>query len=511
MTFSIVVPTLARPSLARLLDSLAACSGPLPERIVLVDDRRGLPQPLLAERAAPGWTDGLVTVLRSGGRGPAAARNVGWHAVDSMWVVFLDDDVEVTPPWLLMLNRDVGTAPDVGASQGRIVVPQPAHRRPTDWERGTEGLSRARWITADMAYRRSVLAAVGGFDERFPGAFREDADLALRVIDAGYRILDGQRITRHSVRPARWNVSLKQQRGNADDALMRRLHGTGWHRRAHAGVGRRPCHLVTTAAGLVALIAGALRRRPPALVAGLAWATLTAEFAWSRIKPGPGDLTEVSAMVATSVAIPPAATWHWLRGVYLHRSALSWSSNPPPALEVPLTPIEAVLVDRDGTLVRDVPYNGAPQLVEPLPGVDDALDRLRGAGLQVGVVTNQSGIARGLLTAEEVHAVNDRVEQLLGPFADWQICPHGEEDGCACRKPRPGMVLAAARALGVAVERCALIGDTGADVSAATSAGVGLAALVPNGVTRPEEIAAAPAVFGCLGDAVDAILERVPR
>jgi histidinol-phosphate phosphatase family protein len=503
MTFSIVVPTLGRPSLTRLLESLAACSGPRPERIVLVDDRRGPPQPLAARRAAPGWTDGLITVLRTGGCGPAAARNVGWQSVESTWVAFLDDDVEVSPNWLALLECDLNTAVGIGASQGRLVVPLPEHRKPTDWERATEGLTRARWITADIAYRRTVLDAVGGFDDRFPAAFREDADLALRVIDAGYRIDRGQRVTRHPVRPARWSVSIAQQRGNADDALMRSLHGADWHRRAHARVGRRPAHLVTTAAGVLALLAAALRRRPLALAAGLTWATQTGAFAWSRIRPGPRDRAEVRTMLVTSAAIPPAASWHWLRGLLRHRCAPAWSPDPPP--------IEAVLVDRDGTLVRDVPYNGLPEMVEPLPGVDDALGRLRRAGLQVGVVTNQSGIARGSLTAAQVDAVNDRVEQLLGPFADWQICPHGEDDGCSCRKPQPGMVLAAARALGVPVGRCALIGDTGADVSAATSAGVGLAALVPTEVTRREEIAVAPAVFGSLAEAVDAILERVPR
>jgi histidinol-phosphate phosphatase family protein len=509
MTFSIVVPTLGRSSLARLLDSLAACAGPLPERIVLVDDWGGPRRELETRCAAPGWTHGLVTVLRTGGRGPAAARNTGWRAVGSNWAVFLDDDVVVLPDWLLMLGRDLDTAPGVGASQGRIVVPLPAHRRPTDWERATEGLSRARWITADMAYRRSVLEQVGGFDERFPRAFREDADLALRVIDAGYGIVAGQRVTRHPVRPARWSASITQQRGNDDDALMRRLHGADWHQRAHASVGRRPVHLATTAAGLVALLGGALRRRPLAVAAGLAWATLTGEFAWSRTKPGPRYGAEVSTMVATSIAIPPAATWHWLRGKYRHRSASPWDSQRPQ--RKPVTPIEAVLIDRDGTLVRDVPYNGLPHLVEPLPGVDEALGRLRRAGLRVGVVTNQSGIARGSLTPAQVDAVNERVEQLLGPFADWQICPHSVDDGCGCRKPQPGMVLAAAQALGVPVARCAVIGDTGADVAAATSAGVGLAALVPTDVTRNEEIAAAPVVFDCLGDAVDAILKRVPR
>ena len=110
----------------------------------------------------------------------------------------------------------------------------------------------------------------------------------------------------------------------------------------------------------------------------------------------------------------------------------------------------AVLFDRDGTLVVDVPYNGDPDAVRAMPGAAAALDRVRAAGVPVGVVSNQSGIARGLLDAGQVEAVNARVAELLGPFAVWRWCPHGGDDGCACRKPAPGMVLDAAAALGVA-------------------------------------------------------------
>lgn len=168
---------------------------------------------------------------------------------------------------------------------------------------------------------------------------------------------------------------------------------------------------------------------------------------------------------------------------------------------------EAVLFDRDGTLVADVPYNGDPAAVRPLPGVRAALDRLRAAGLRLGVVTNQSGIARGLVTAEQVAAVNARITELLGPFDTWQICPHDDADGCACRKPAPGLVTAAAAALGTGPTRCVVVGDIGRDVAAAGAAGAA-GILVPTPVTRPEEVAAAPSVAGDLGQAVDQILRR---
>jgi HAD superfamily hydrolase (TIGR01662 family) len=166
----------------------------------------------------------------------------------------------------------------------------------------------------------------------------------------------------------------------------------------------------------------------------------------------------------------------------------------------------AVLFDRDGTLVVDVPYNGDPARVRPVPAARPALELLRAAGVRAGVVTNQSGIARGLLTRAQVDAVNARVDELLGPFAVWQLCPHGPQDGCRCRKPAPGMVLDAAERLGVAPSRVAVIGDIGADVAAATAAGA-TAVLVPTPVTRQEEIDTAPVVQPDLVAAVRHLLE----
>jgi histidinol-phosphate phosphatase family protein len=168
---------------------------------------------------------------------------------------------------------------------------------------------------------------------------------------------------------------------------------------------------------------------------------------------------------------------------------------------------EAVLFDRDGTLIVDVPYNGDPALVEPMPGAREAVDRIRAAGLKTGVVTNQSGLARGSFTAEQLDAVNRRVDELLGPFDTWQVCPHDDTAGCRCRKPAPGLIEAAAQELGVDAYRCAVVGDIGRDMTAALAAGAA-GVLVPTPVTRPEEVAAAPSVAGRLDAAADLILRR---
>ena len=199
-------------------------------------------------------------------------------------------------------------------------------------------------------------------------------------------------------------------------------------------------------------------------------------------------------MLVTSAAIPVAAVWHRARGQWRHRSAQPW---PPP--------LRAVLFDRDGTLVHDVPYNGDPDLVKPVDGAAEALESLRRNGVRLGVITNQSGVGRGLLSRDAVDAVNARIDALLGPFDTWQVCPHAPEDRCACRKPRPGMVLAAAHELRLDPGVCAVVGDIGADVEAARAAGA-RAVLVPTGQTLPEEVRDSPVVATDLAHAVTLLL-----
>jgi HAD superfamily hydrolase (TIGR01662 family) len=532
--YAVVVPTIGRPSLRRLLAGVAA-QRHRPRRVVVVDDRpSGPPAPALEVPDLPG-----LTVVRSGGRGPAAARNRGWPLAGTGWVVFLDDDVELPARWSAALLADLSRCgPDVGGCQGRIRVPLPADRRPTGAERLTAGLETARWATADMAYRHRVLAALHGFDERFPRAFREDADLALRTRRAGWRLVLGDRTTFHpprpedapsARRPARgaedipcagrpagrgdgggtWRRAtrgwwprredwalLRAEAGNADDALMRHLHGRRWRVDADAPAGRFAAHVATVAAAGGAVAALAARRHRSAAACGAACGALFGQLLAQRLRAGPATAAEVRRTVLTTVPIPFAAVGYRLLGAWRHRHAPGW---PPP--------LRAVLFDRDGTLVHDVPYNGDPARVRPVDGAAAAVAALRDAGIRVGVVSNQSGIGRGLLTAAQVRAVNTRIDDLLGPFDTWQVCPHAPDAGCACRKPAPGLVRRAALALRVPVECCAVIGDIGADVAAARAAGA-RGVLVPTPVTRASEVAAAVQVARDLAGAVALLLDE---
>jgi HAD superfamily hydrolase (TIGR01662 family) len=168
-------------------------------------------------------------------------------------------------------------------------------------------------------------------------------------------------------------------------------------------------------------------------------------------------------------------------------------------LEVPLnghssvvTPEQAtasgvVLFDRDGTLILDVPFNGDPALVQPVEGAIEAVAMVRAAGVALGVISNQSGVSRGLITHDQVDAVNARVEEMFGPFDVMLYCEHQESDHCECRKPKGGMVKQACDRLGISTEKAIVIGDIGRDVNAALSVGA-KAVLVPTPATLESEI-----------------------
>jgi histidinol-phosphate phosphatase family protein len=490
--FAVVVPTVARPSLHRLLAELDGSAGPAPVEVVIVDDRADPNPPLAVESRLP------VTVLTSGGRGPAAARNVGWRHARAEWICFLDDDVVPPPDWFAAVAEDLAKAEveSAAGTQGVIDVPRVGGRKATDDERRTQRLADAQWITADMAFRRDVLVSVGGFDHRFPRAYREDSDIALRITQAGHAIVRGARRCTHPVATATLMSSVRAQVGNRDNALLRRKFGSGWRSAIGEGRGRLPAHSLTAAAAVAAVGATLTGRWPTARNAAALWAALTGEFAARRFWSGPHTATEAARMLVTSVLIPPVAVWHRLRGEWEFRGA----RRDPPL---------AVLLDRDDTIIEDGPYLNDPAGVRPLPGVRDALNRLRRKGILLAVVSNQSGVAKGLITPGQLEAVNAEVDATLGPIDSWQLCVHDAQDGCECRKPAPGMVKAAAAALGVDPTRCVMIGDTGGDVQAALSAGAD-AVLVPTQRTLPDEIVDARArarVATTFDEAVALVLE----
>ncbi|HUF72154.1 MAG TPA: D-glycero-beta-D-manno-heptose 1,7-bisphosphate 7-phosphatase [Gammaproteobacteria bacterium] len=162
-----------------------------------------------------------------------------------------------------------------------------------------------------------------------------------------------------------------------------------------------------------------------------------------------------------------------------------------------------VLIDRDGVINRDsVEYIKSVAEWQPLPGSLEALADLTRAGFAVAVVTNQSGIGRGFFTERTLAAIHEAmraaVEAAGGRIAGVFHCPHRPDEGCHCRKPRPGLLHQAAEALGLALAGAPFICDKASDVEAARAAGarpilVGAADPDPvtAGVERYADLAAA--------------------
>ena len=411
----------------------ARCStrSPRPTGRARTRDRRRRPaggRPGAALGGAARWRAGARAAPAA--RGPAAARNAGWRASRAPWVAFLDDDVRAaaaagapssaptSPAW----PRDVGGI----AGPGRA-CPLPADRRPTDWERNVAGLrGRARGRRPTWPTGATALDAVGGFDERFPRAYREDADLgaARRRARAGGSCAGAARVA-HPVGPAPTAGSRCASRpATPTTRSCAALHGRGWRERAGAPRGpaaappgharRRRCWRVAAAPSAAGAVAG-VARRPPGLAADRR-AGVGAHRARARATRARGGRRWSSTSAAHAA----------------RRDGAGGCARPRARLRAPRWPGRvarrrpgAVLLDRDGTLVVDVPYNGDPARVRADAGrARGARPRCARAGVRVGVVSNQSGIARGLLTRRaRCDAVNARIEELLGPLGAWLGLP----------------------------------------------------------------------------------------
>lgn len=144
----------------------------------------------------------------------------------------------------------------------------------------------------------------------------------------------------------------------------------------------------------------------------------------------------------------------------------------------------AIFLDRDGTLIEEVNYLSRVEDLRLFPFTKAAVQQFKAAGYSVVVVTNQSGIGRGIYTEADMHAIHDAIQTELDDTIDaFYFCPHLPCDGCPCRKPLTGMIETAARDLDIDLATSWMIGDKCADVEAGQAAGVSTA-LVLTGYGR---------------------------
>jgi D-glycero-D-manno-heptose 1,7-bisphosphate phosphatase len=152
----------------------------------------------------------------------------------------------------------------------------------------------------------------------------------------------------------------------------------------------------------------------------------------------------------------------------------------------------AVFLDKDGTLIDDVPYNVDPARIRLTRGARDGVHALRDAGYALVVASNQSGVARGLFTQRDLAGVRLRIEELLGlRFDGFYCCPHLPAGAvaeyaiaCGCRKPEPGLLTRAAHELGLDLARSWMVGDILGDIEAGRRAGCRTVLLHPDGDLR---------------------------
>ena len=300
---SVVIQTYRRADLLeRCLDALATQTLEQTDYEVIVADDAASK----ATREQVGrWHECAPNVryvaVTDGPRGPAAARNIGWRVASGAIVAFTDDDTIPACDWLerAVARFDSG---GVHAVSGRITVPLPPN--PTDYERDAAGLEDAGFVTANCVVRRDVLESLGGFDERFARAWREDSDLYFRLLDGRYTVGHAEDVVvEHPVRPARWGASLQQQCKASYDALLYRKFPALYARHVRPG---RPTMYYPTVFALVAMLVGAAAKQRDVTIAGaIAWIGLTAWFAAKRLRGTSHDPRHVAEMVVTSALIPP--------------------------------------------------------------------------------------------------------------------------------------------------------------------------------------------------------------
>lgn len=300
---SVVVPTFHRAAL------LVRCLAALTKQSLVADEY----EILVADDAADEATRRQVEALAGNGRGnlrylavtgphgPAAARNVGWRAARAPVIAFTDDDTVPNPDWIAegagALQRDG----ELAAVTGQVIVPLPA--TPTDYERNEAGLEGAEFVTANCFCRRDVLEAIGGFDERFTAAWREDSDLHFRLLRRGAKLRKvPSAVVVHPVRPAPWGVSLRMQRKSQFDALLYKKHPALY--RKHIGP-RPPLDYYGIVLSVpIALVASALGATIVGLVAVVLGAVLMMRFLGRRLRGTSHAPRHVLEMLVTSLFIP---------------------------------------------------------------------------------------------------------------------------------------------------------------------------------------------------------------
>ncbi|MEZ0539715.1 glycosyltransferase family 2 protein [Fibrella arboris] len=316
---SVIIPTYQRPDLLRkCLDALARQTISSDHFEVLVVDDGDQPLTALTVRKAMQETGLSIRYLaQPERRGPAAARNRGWRVALSPLIAFTDDDCLPDPNWLSAALARFEQGETV--LTGQLTMPLP--NKPTAHDRTMALLERAEFITANLCCRRSALEAVGGFDEDFDSAWREDSELQFKFLRIGTPITRcPEAVIVHPLRPAPWYAPLRDERKNRYDALLYRKHPDLFRQRipTYSSLVRR--YYLTVSAALVTMMA-ALMGQWTMVTAGLiGWGLLTLLLLVEQIAGQPLNWRSVGRAFVLSVATPFWAVYWRLYGAVKYRA-----------------------------------------------------------------------------------------------------------------------------------------------------------------------------------------------
>lgn len=320
---SVVVPTYKHPQLLqRCLNALLTQNfAPEEYEILVVDDAncdetRQQVACVSEQARRNGHTLRYIPVCSINRHGPAIARNLGWRAARSPIIAFTDDDCIPFPDWLKAGVEAFSVSSDIVAVSGRVIMPLPD--RPTDYEYNAAHLETSEFVTANCFYRRETLLQVGGFDERFTAAWREDSDLFFTLLERDMKCLCVAEVrVLHPVRPASWGVSVKQQRKSMFNALLYKKHPILYRERIQA---TPPWHYYGIVAALVVFGIGLVRKSSLLAVSGFGlWSWLTGGFCLRRLRHTSRAPSHIAEMIVTSLLIPPIAIFWRIVGMIKFR------------------------------------------------------------------------------------------------------------------------------------------------------------------------------------------------
>ena len=315
---TVVIPTYQRPALLRTcLEALANQQLPTDQFEVLVVDDGNEPAVAQASQDVAQQTGISIRYLgQIQRRGPAAARNAGWQSAQTPYIAFTDDDCLPQPGWLSTALAQFGRGAQV--ITGRVRMPMPD--QPTHHDKTTALLETAEFVTANLFCRRSVLEQVGGFDERFDIAWREDSDLHFKILQARIPILVcPEAVIVHPLRPAPWYATLRDERKNRYDALLYKKHPALFRERIPAYKWLVVRYYFTVLAFFIGLLALATGNSSLAIVCFYLWLLLTLALMSERLADQRLNWTIIKPALLTSLLSPFLSVYWRLYGAFSYR------------------------------------------------------------------------------------------------------------------------------------------------------------------------------------------------